>query len=209
MIVILDYGMGNLNSVKKALKRIEVHAEISNDAQMIEKADKLLLPGVGNFELGMENLRKNNLIDLLNEQVLEKQKPILGICLGMQLLTSHSEEGDAEGLNWIPGKTIEFKKDMVTEGTQRKLKVPHIGWNTLKLSNNQNNLLSTLPNNTSQYFVHSYYVKCDNEENVMASTEYGHDFHSSISKDNIYGTQFHPEKSHKMGLEILRNFSNL
>jgi len=208
MIVVIDYGMGNLNSVRKAFARIDVEATISSDLSTIRKASKIILPGVGHFKKGMENLSQRGLIDELNELALTKQLPILGICLGMQLLSSRSEEGPAEGLNWIPGQTLRFSKASFNGIGSSKLRIPHMGWNSIAIQRN-NPLLSDIPAETTQYFVHTYYVKCQERSDVLATTSYGIDFDSVIQKDNIMGTQFHPEKSHKKGLQILRNFANL
>lgn len=197
MLVIIDYGMGNLRSVEKAFKRINASPIVSSKIEDIEKATKLVLPGVGFFKAGMDRLRELGLIEVLNRKVLEDKTPILGICLGMQLFTSHSEEGDVEGLNWIPSKTIAFNL--------KTYKVPHMGWNTLNL-NQENPLFKGVDLDETYYFVHSYYVKCENLENVLCTTEYEIDFHSCIVKDNIVGVQFHPEKSHKAGLKLLENF---
>jgi glutamine amidotransferase len=169
----------------------------------IEKFDKIILPGVGDFKKGMENLRKSGFIESINKQVVEKGIPLLGICLGMQLLTSFSEEGDVRGLDLFDAKTIHFKN----LGIPEQLKIPHIGWNNIILKNH-----SPLLNNSENamvYFVHSYAVICNNPDNVICETNYGVTFHSGIQKDNIYGLQFHPEKSHKAGLRILQNFINL
>jgi len=197
MLVIIDYGMGNLRSVEKAFKRINASPIVSSKIEDIEKATKLVLPGVGFFKAGMDRLRELGLIEVLNRKVLEEKTPILGICLGMQLFTSHSEEGDVEGLNWIPSKTIAFNL--------KTYKVPHMGWNTLTL-NQDAPLFKGVDLEETYYFVHSYYVQCQNVENILCTTEYEIDFHSCIVKDNIVGVQFHPEKSHKSGLKLLENF---
>ena len=197
MLVIIDYGMGNLRSVEKAFKRINANPIISSKKEDIEKATKLVLPGVGYFKAGMENLAERELIPLLNKKVLEEKTPILGICLGMQLFTSHSEEGDAEGLNWIKAKTKAFNLD--------NFKVPHMGWNSFE-EQLPNRLFSELNDDDTFYFVHSYYVKCDHPENALAQTEYEITFDSCIINENILGVQFHPEKSHDAGLKLLSNF---
>lgn len=197
MLVIIDYGMGNLRSVEKAFKRINANPIISSDKEVIEKATKLVLPGVGFFKAGMDRLKEMELIDLLNRKVIAEKTPILGICLGMQLFTSWSEEGDANGLNWIPAKTINFKLE--------KYKVPHMGWNTL-VKQQRSQLFNEMELDDTFYFVHSYYVQCDDVKNVLCTTEYEIDFHSCIIHENIIGVQFHPEKSHKVGLKLLANF---
>ncbi|CAG0977817.1 glutamine amidotransferase [Flavobacteriales bacterium] len=202
MLVIIDYGMGNLRSVYKAFKRIGAEVEISSSPETIAAADKLILPGVGYFKTGMQNLNERGLVQLLNQRVLIDKVPILGICLGMQLFTSHSEEGDAEGLNWIHAQTLKFD----FSGTQNSLlKVPHIGWNSIAW-NKPHFLLENINQNEHFYFVHSYYVKAKEQENVLCSTDYGITFHSALTKENITGVQFHPEKSHHMGMSLLKNF---
>ena len=201
MVVVVDYGMGNLHSVLKAFKRLRVDAIISSKPEDIQKAEKLILPGVGHFKKGMKNLSELGLINLLNEVVLEKEIPVLGICLGMQLFTKHSEEGDVDGLGWLDAKTVKFNFD----NEFSHLRIPHIGWNALQLANNSS-LFTGIENNASFYFVHSYHVVCENSEDIAATTEYGYEIVSSIRKNNIFATQFHPEKSHDAGLMLLKNF---
>lgn len=198
MIIIVNYGMGNLRSVEKAFNRIGVKAVISSKKKDLEKADKIILPGVGNFANGIVNLKKYEILDTLNKKVLKDKTPILGICLGMQLFTDWGEEGDTVGLGWIKGKTIRFKLN-------NKLKVPHMGWNTIN-KQKSNVLLEKINSDSSFYFVHSYYVDCRDKKDILATTTYGVEFTSMIQKDNIYGSQFHPEKSHSSGLQILKNF---
>ncbi|MEY2904882.1 MAG: Imidazole glycerol phosphate synthase subunit HisH2 [Bacteroidota bacterium] len=198
-IVIVDCKMGNLVSVKKAFSKLGFQSTISNNKVDIENAGLLVLPGVGHFSNTMENLKKLNILQVLNEQVLEKKKPILGICLGMQLLSEYSEEGDSEGLGWIKGKTKKFQLDT------SRFKIPHIGWNTLEICQKDSFLKNTSINDQF-YFVHSYHVECDDYNDVAAFSEYGEKFTASIQKDNIFGTQFHPEKSHEQGLTILKSF---
>lgn len=199
MLVIVDYGMGNLRSVEKAFKRIHANPIVSSNPDDIRQATKLVLPGVGFFKAGMDNLRQLNLIEVLNQKVGVEKTPILGICLGMQLFTSHSEEGNVSGLNWIEANTVAFNL--------QKYKVPHMGWNTVKPSQNHK-LFDGVDLEDAYYFVHSYFVHCQKSENILCETEYEIDFHSCIVKDNIMGVQFHPEKSHEAGLKLLANFIN-
>lgn len=201
MIAIIDYGMGNLRSLKYKLDREGIDSIVTNDKKLIETSDKIILPGVGNFKKAMNNLNELDLIDSLNIQVLKYKKPIFGICLGMQLLTNHSEEGDVNGLCWIDAKTIKFNFE------NRKLRIPHVGWSKIEIIN-KNQYLDGLENNDF-YFTHSYYVKCKNESNVIARTNYGNHFDSIIINDNIFGTQFHPEKSHKIGFQLILNFAKI
>jgi len=199
MIVIVDYGMGNLRSVEKALISLGETPVITNSIEIIKKSDKIILPGVGHFKQGMENLHKLNLIDTLNKKVLLHKTPILGICLGMQLMSNYSEEGNTKGLGWVDSNTIKFNFP------NNKLKVPHMGWNSLNIKKNKS-LVDGVCSEDIFYFVHSYYITCNNEDDIVATTNYGIDFVSAIQKDNIYATQFHPEKSHDSGFKIIVNF---
>jgi glutamine amidotransferase len=203
MIVIIDYGIGNLASVLNMFKKIGVKdVVVSGDKEVIYKADKLLLPGVGAFDAGMTNLENSGFIPVLNKKVLEDKTPILGICLGMQLLTKKSEEGIKPGLGWIDAETVKFDLDPAL-----KLKVPHMGWNYINVV--RENKLLTKEEKSRFYFVHSYYVKCLNQDQSIATSNFGFDFTCAVNKENIYGTQFHPEKSLKFGMKVLENFSKL
>lgn len=202
MIIIVDYGMGNLRSVQKAFERQKIETRISCDIKEIVNADKLVLPGVGHFEQGIINLRKRNIYDSLNEAVLIKKIPILGICLGMQLMTENSEEGNCSGLGWIKAKTKRFNFP------DNELKIPHMGWNNITVLKS-GTLFNERTADNFYYFVHSYYVTCSNEDNVMTVTKYGINFVSSFQHENISGCQFHPEKSFDAGLRIIKNFSDL
>jgi glutamine amidotransferase len=205
MITIIDYEMGNLGSIQNMFKYIGIKSQIESDPDRIKNASKLLLPGVGSFDMAIEKIREKNLLEVLNEKALKEQVPILGICLGMQLLTDSSEEGTFGGLGWIPAKTMNFKNRV-----DKKLKIPHMGWNLVKKTQN-----SKLTDNfevldeTRFYFVHSYFVKVKDEKNSILKTNYGVEFDSAISKDNIFGTQFHPEKSHKFGMKLFKNFARI
>ncbi len=204
MIVIIDYGLGNLGSIANMLKKIGTTAMVSSDPEIIRQAEKLILPGVGAFDSGMNNLNERGLIPVLNDLVLIKKVPILGLCLGMQLLTSRSEEGQAAGLGWLEAESVRFNF-----GTdQNQLKVPHMGWNTIEIIH-PTPLVADLELASRFYFVHSYHVKCKFEKNVLATTEYGYPFASIIGSGNILGVQFHPEKSHKFGKKLLANFAGL
>lgn len=202
MIVIVDYGMGNLRSVLKSYERMEIEAVISAKSCDIEKADKLILPGVGHFAKAMSNLADRRLIDPLNQQVLNNGTPILGICLGMQLFSKWSEEGDVKGLGWIDAKTIQFD----TSKMNKPMKIPHMGWNEI-LPKKHCAILADVQEQDSFYFVHRYLVKCEGKDDIAAVSEYGYEFTSAIQRDNIYGTQFHPEKSHARGVRILKNYA--
>jgi imidazole glycerol-phosphate synthase subunit HisH len=204
MIVIIDYGMGNLGSILNMLKKIGALAKVSSDAQEIDQADKLILPGVGAFDTGMHRLAELNLIDLLNDKVLSRKTPTLGVCLGMQLLTKRSEEGVLPGLGWIDGETIHFRFDP----KQANLKIPHMGWNTITIRRG-GNLFEELNGESRFYFAHSYHVVCNQPEDILTTTNYGYECVSALQRENIMGAQFHPEKSHKFGMKLLKNFAEL
>lgn len=203
MITIINYGMGNLGSVQNMFKRIGVPSEITGDTAEIARATKLLLPGVGAFDAAMDRIAESGLREIMDKKVLQDKIPTLGICLGMQLLTSSSEEGVKAGLGWIPAKTYKFHFP-----PDSKLKIPHMGWNRVFVKK-KSPLLDDLPEEPRFYFVHSYYIKCEDEANVLTTTSYGHDFHSIAQRGNVFGAQFHPEKSHKYGMKLLENFAKL
>lgn len=201
MIGIIDYKMGNIGSIQNMLKRISVKSVISSKIELLNNCDKLILPGVGSFDQGMKNLKNHNFIRFLNDYVIKDKKPILGICLGMQLFADNSEEGDLSGLGWIKGNVKKF--NLRKDG----LKVPHMGWNNIECKNSK--LFLNLPNEKRFYFVHSFFFECKNKENIISTTDYGINFASSINKQNIWGTQFHPEKSHICGMNLLKNYAKL
>lgn len=203
MLVIVDYGIGNLASVHNMFKKIGVkEVVVSGDENIIAKASKILLPGVGAFDAGMSNLESSGLIQTLNQKALIEKVPVLGICLGMQLLTKRSEEGLKNGLGWIDAETLKFNPE-----PELKLKVPHMGWNYIKVQ--RQNPLIALDAKHRFYFVHSYYVKCFDESQSVATSNFGFDFTCMVNKDNIFGAQFHPEKSLKFGMKLLENFAKL
>ena len=201
MIAILDYGIGNLKSIYNMFKKVGVESIITSDIETIKKADKYLLPGVGSFDHGINSLKNASFFETLEKEVLESKKPILGICLGMQLLTNSSEEGQEKGLGWIDAQTIKFDLE------DKSLSIPHMGWNKTNPTN-KNDIFKNLEHNRF-YFVHSYHVVCKDEKNILATANYGKSFTCSIYKDNIYGVQFHPEKSHKFGMQLLKNFGEM
>ena len=201
MITIVDYGLGNLGSIQNMLKHIGVASIITGDLQEINDATKIILPGVGAFDSAMKRINNNGLRETLDSKALMECVPILGICLGMQLLTHGSEEGQMAGLGWIPAITKRFPDTL-------GLKIPHMGWNSAHLSGSTK-LTKGLENETRFYFVHSYYVKVEDEAHSILKTEYGIKFDSAINYGNIYGVQFHPEKSHRFGMRLLSNFTEL
>lgn len=201
MIAIIDYNMGNVASIENILRKIGTEAIITSDPSVIRKASKIILPGVGAFDYGMMNLDKLGIIEVLKETVIESNVPLLGVCLGMQLLTDDSEEGTLKGLGFVKAHTKKFKSEYNGE----KLRIPHMGWNYINVKSDTGLFKNSL-DDMRFYFVHSYYVECESDENILATTEYGGKFASAIGKDNIMGVQFHPEKSHKYGMNLLRNF---
>jgi len=199
MIAIIDYGMGNLRSVQKALETTGVEAKITQDSKIILSAEKIILPGVGAMSPAMDKLSRLNLIETIKKSVQE-EKPFLGICLGFQLLFEDSNEGgNVKGLGLIQGHVKRFES----------LKVPHIGWNQLQIKNKSCCLMKGVDNGTHVYFCHSYFATVDDQNLIVTSTDYGVDFTSSICKNNVFGVQFHPEKSQTIGLKILKNFVEL
>lgn len=204
MITIINYNAGNIKSIQNMLKRIGAKSCISADAEEIEQAEKLILPGVGHFDYGMRNLQESGLIGVLNKKVVADKVPLLGICLGAQLLGNKSEEGIIPGLGWIDMQVVKFDENKLP----KNLKIPHMSWNEIIIKK-QSELLAGLNNESRFYFVHSYHMKCNDENDVLANTNYGYEFTSAVEKDNIYGVQFHPEKSHKFGMRLLENFVNL
>lgn len=201
MITIVDYGMGNLGSIQNMLKRIGAPAEITGDAQALERATKILLPGVGAFDSAMQRINSSGLRAVLDHKALEERIPIMGICLGMQLLTRASEEGSLPGLGWIPATTRRFPQ-------LPGLKVPHMGWNAVTAVRDSP-LTAGLPPESRYYFVHSYYVQADDAADAVLRTRYGVTFDAVVAHHNLYGAQFHPEKSHRYGMGFLRNFAEL
>ncbi len=204
MIGLIDYGSGNIHAIANIYHRYNYPYIISNNPKELELADKLILPGVGDFDETMKLFRITGLKEIMDELVLEKKVPILGVCVGMQVMGLNSEEGDEEGLGWIKGEIKRLDEDLISD----KPKLPHMGWNSIKPINNSK-LFKNIDTENGFYFLHSYYFDCYNQENIIAKTSYGLDFACAINRDNIYGCQFHPEKSHKNGIEVFRNFAQL
>lgn len=201
MIMIVDYGLGNVGSIINMLKKLGAESKLSKDHSELARADKLILPGVGAFDVAMQELKDKNLVTVLRRLVLDNGVPLLGICLGMQLLGESSEEGILPGLSLIPFKNVRFSPP---EG--KKLLLPHIGWNRTNIVKQNDLLVKEIENNQRYYFVHSYHAVCQDRENVLMESEYGYPFTAAVSRDNVWGVQFHPEKSHQFGLRLLRNF---
>jgi imidazole glycerol-phosphate synthase subunit HisH len=200
MIIIIDYGLGNVRSIYAKINQMGENVKISGDVADIENADKIILPGVGSFDSGMKKIHDLHFAEILRAKVIRDKVPILGICLGMQLLTQRSEEGYLNGLGYLPAMTKRFN----FRDTEQH-NVPHMGWNTISIEQ-QSKILEHIDNNSRFYFVHSYHVYCNDPENIIALTNYGYVFPSIVQKGNIIGVQFHPEKSHKQGIQLLKNF---
>lgn len=200
MVVIVDYGLGNLASIANMGRRAGWELVVSGDPAVIAAADKIVLPGVGAFDQGMSNLTERGLVPVLQQRVLEQRVPILGLCLGVQLFGQGSEEGTRPGLGWVAAGSRRFH---IPPGSP--LKVPHMGWNFIEVAK-PTALLDHLPPEPRFYFVHSYHMVCDDPADVMCWTTYGYRFASGIQRQNIWGTQFHPEKSHAFGLALMKNF---
>jgi glutamine amidotransferase len=199
-LTIIDYEAGNVGSVANIVKKAGGQAVVSGDAGEIAKAARLVLPGVGHFGTAMERLRRSGIAAALEDAVRGRSVPLLGICLGMQLLARHSEEGDSEGLGWLDAEVVRFRLN-----ADRSLKVPHMGWNEVTPTSDDW-LLSGLPSKPRFYFVHSYHMVCNDPSDEIARASHGYEFTAAVGRGNIRATQFHPEKSHRYGLAVIRNF---
>lgn len=204
MITIVDYGVGNLGSVSNMLRHIGVKSCVASTPEQLRDAEKLILPGVGAFDAGMQALAP--LFDVLNQKVIVEKTPVLGLCLGMQLLMNGSEEGQRPGLGWIPGKCVKFNSHLLFQ--ERPIRIPHMGWNLVKPTLGCR-LFEGIEDDPRFYFVHSFHAVCDQPSDVLGMTHYGLEFASAIGRDHIMGVQFHPEKSHKFGMALLRNFARV
>lgn len=203
-VSIIDYGMGNVGSIQNMLTRLGAEAGVTRDPTAITRADRLILPGVGAFDAGMRNLHQSGLLPIIKQKVLVGNTPLLGICLGMQLLMGRSEEGHEAGLGWLPGRVVRFSFD----AENKHLKIPHMGWNVIQVKQ-ASKLLDELGVDSRYYFVHSYHCVAAQGTEVLATATYGHEFAAVVARGNIFGVQFHPEKSHRFGMELLRNFLQL
>lgn len=202
-IVIVDYGTGNLSSVKRAMRGVPAETIISSQPVDIINADKIILPGVGHFGTAMSRLAELDLLDALNEVVLSKRRPVLGICLGMELMARSSEEGNAVGLGWLEAQTVRF--DIPNDS---RYKIPHMGWNQVRVRK-ASGLMEGIEEGSEFYFAHSYHLKLSDPSDLLTETTYATDFPSAIEKGNIFGVQFHPEKSHDAGVRLLKNFADM
>lgn len=206
-ISIIDYGCGNIGSVFNMLKHIGVSAEVISQASDIEKAEKLILPGVGKWDSGVRSLHNVGVLEALEARVMGDKVPILGICLGMQLLLDSSEEGTLPGLGWIGGSVRAFNFRGL-DSSSRTLAVPHMGWNAVTATH-KSRLTESFDEKSKFYFVHSFYADVTNSADILVKSQYGHSFTSGVHKENIYGLQFHPEKSHKHGMNVMKSFAEI
>ncbi len=203
MIAVIDYGCGNVYALINVFKRLNISAIATSNIDEIEQAKKIILPGVGAFDFVMKNLNQSGLRQIIEKKVNQDKIDVLGICAGMQILANSSDEGTEKGLGWINGKVRLFN----AENIQYKTKLPHMGWNTVKKEKNL--LFNGISNNSRFYFVHSFYFENKLSENKIGSTVYGKEFTCAINRENIYGVQFHPEKSHQNGQQLLYNFATI
>ena len=203
MIGIIDYGVGNIKAFANIYKNLNIPFKIVKDISGFENITKLILPGVGSFDHAMTSLQNSGMREKLDELVLEKKIPVIGICVGMQMLAKSSEEGTLNGLGWIDGIVKKFDKSKI-----KNAPLPHMGWNNLKIEK-KNKIFDNLEENPRYYFLHSYYFECENKEDVIATATYGEKFDCMINHKNIYGIQCHPEKSHHNGMQLLKNFGEL
>lgn len=204
MITIIDYGVGNINAFVNVYKRLNIQVKVAKTVTDLMNAQKLILPGVGHFDYAMSELNNSGMRDKLDELVLEKKLPVIGICVGMQMMGKDSEEGSRQGLGWIDASIKKFDETKIEQITR----LPHMGWNDVE-SIIPNPLFNRLERDAMFYFLHSYYFQCNNPSDILATSEYGGMFTSAVNHENIYGIQFHPEKSHSFGEKLLFNFAKL
>lgn len=204
MITIIDYGLGNIKAFVNVYEQLNIQTTVARKASDLKKASKIILPGVGAFDFAMSQLNKSGMKEAIEEKVFKDEVPILGICVGMQMLAKSSDEGELGGLGWINGTVKKFDASKLIF----KAKLPHMGWNTIE-SFRENPLLKGFNGDSRFYFLHSFFFECENDEYKIATTDYGVTFASAINKDHIYGIQFHPEKSHSNGMQLLNNFAQI
>lgn len=206
MITIVDYGLGNINAFANLYKKLNVKLQFAKDVNDLSDTTKLILPGVGAFDHAMKKLNDSGMREKLDELVLEKNIPVIGICVGMQMMANNSEEGELNGLGWIPGQVKKFSR--ATPSLVLDFPLPHMGWNSLSIVKNST-LFDGLDDRKQFYFLHSYYYQPDNEDHILATAEYGSEYACVINRNNVYGIQCHPEKSHHNGIALLKSFASL
>ena len=202
MITIIDYGVGNIFAFQNVLKRLNISSRTAKCVEDLKEVDKLILPGVGHFDYAMSQLNNSGMRERIDELVLVEKKPVIGICVGMQMMANKSDEGTLDGLGWIDANVNKFNELTI----QHHTKLPHMGWNDVK-PNENHPLFKGLEQESIFYFLHSFYFNCKDQKNILSTTDYGINFASSVYKENIYGIQFHPEKSHSYGEKLLENFA--
>lgn len=204
MITIVDYGLGNIKAFVNVYERLNIPIKIAKTKYDLNDASKIIIPGVGAFDYAMEQLNKSGMRDELENKVIRDKVPVIGICVGMQILAKSSEEGKLPGLGWVDGEVLKFDINNIPY----KTRLPHMGWNNINPIA-ENTLLNGFKNESRFYFLHSYYFVCNNQQDIISTTQYGIDFSSAINHNNIFGIQFHPEKSHSNGVSLLNNFAKL
>lgn len=205
MITIIDYGLGNIKAFANIYERLNINVKIAKTKYDIVGAEKLILPGVGAFDFAMSQLNSSGMRDVIEKEVISNKVPVLGVCVGMQMLANSSEEGELDGLGWIEGTVTKFDKKLFNSDFCR---LPHMGWNTVKQSS-KSNLFTNIPDLGRFYFLHSYYFNCNYNNIIISTSNYGSNFASAVNSNNIFGVQFHPEKSHFLGVQVLNNFAKL
>lgn len=204
MITIIDYGVGNIFAFQNVFKRLNISSRTAKCVEDLKEVDKLILPGVGHFDYAMSQLNNSGMRERIDELVLVEKKPVIGICVGMQMMANKSDEGTLDGLGWIDANVKKFNELTI----QHHTKLPHMGWNDVK-PNENHFLFKGLEQESIFYFLHSFYFNCKDKKNILSTTDYGINFASSVFKENIFGIQFHPEKSHSYGEKLLENFAKL
>jgi len=200
VISIIDYGLGNVLAFRNVFERLNIPVAVAKTCDDLKRATRLILPGVGAFDGAVQKLQASGMRELIEEMVVVQKIPVLGVCVGMQMLAASSEEGELTGLGWIAGRVRKFKASA--------LPLPHMGWNDVEAAKSAR-LCSGLETEARFYFLHSYYFECQNSEHALASADYGGAFTCAVRQENIYGVQFHPEKSHRCGMQLLKNFAEL
>ena len=205
MITIIDYGLGNIKAFANIYERLNINVKIAKTKYDVVGAEKLILPGVGAFDFAMAQLNSSGMRDVIEKEVVSNKVPVLGVCVGMQMLANSSEEGELNGLGWIEGTVKKFDKNLFNSDLYR---LPHMGWNNVK-QYNKSNLFTNVPDLGRFYFLHSYYFNCNDNDNIISTSTYGGNFASAVNSNNIFGVQFHPEKSHLLGVQVLNNYAKL